>query len=73
MIITDNKKAQTFDGQGLIDVITKEVNNMSSLALSFNEVNFTPVQQDNQFCQTVNFLGGTRMGVNPKWFNVQAW
>lgn len=26
-----------------------------------------------QFCQTINFLGGTRMGVNPKWFNTQAW
>ena len=46
MIITDNKKAQNLDGTGLIDVITKEVNNMSSLALSFNEVNFTPVQQN---------------------------
>ena len=46
MIITDNKKAQNLDGTGLIDVITEEVNNMSSLALSFNEVNFTPVQQN---------------------------
>ena len=46
MIITDNKKAQNLDGTGLIDVITEEVNNMTSLALSFNEVNFTPVQQN---------------------------
>ena len=31
MIITDNKKAQTFDGQGLIDVITQDVNNMTNI------------------------------------------
>ena len=31
MIITDNKKARTLDGKGLIDVITKEVNNMSNI------------------------------------------
>ena len=31
MITTDNKKAQTFDGQGLIGVITMEVNNMSNI------------------------------------------
>lgn len=56
MIITDNKKAQTLDGAGLIDVITKEVNNMTSLALSFNEVNFTPVQQDGQIWLTAGEL-----------------
>ena len=48
MIITDNKKAQNFGRSGLIGVITKEVNNMNSLALSFNEVNFSPVQQNGQ-------------------------
>ena len=58
MIIIDNKKAQTFDGKGLIDVITKEVNNMSSLALSFNEVNFTPVQQNGQIWLTASELAG---------------
>ena len=56
MIITDNKKARTLDGKGLIDVITKEVNNMSSLALSFNEVNFTPVQQNGQIWLTATEL-----------------
>ena len=56
MIITDNKKAQNLDGTGLIDVITKEVNNMSSLALSFNEVNFTPVQQNGQIWLTATEL-----------------
>ena len=48
MIITDNKKAQTFDGKGLIEVKSQRAINMSSLALSFNEVNFTPVQQNGQ-------------------------
>lgn len=56
MIITDNKKAQTLDGTGLIEVITKRVNNMSSLALSFNEVNFTPVQQNGQIWLTAGEL-----------------
>ena len=47
MIITDNKKPLTIlADQGALNVVTKEVNNMSSLALSFNEVNFTPVQQN---------------------------
>jgi len=56
MIIIDNKKAQNFGRSGLIEVITKEVNNMSSLALSFNEVNFTPVQQDSQIWLTATEL-----------------
>ena len=56
MIIIDNKKAQNFGRSGLIEVITKEVNNMSSLALSFNEVNFTPVQQDGQIWLTATEL-----------------
>jgi len=56
MIIIDNKKAQNFGRSGLIEVITKEVNNMSSLALSFNEVNFTPVQQDSQIWLTATKL-----------------
>lgn len=56
MIITDNKKAQTFDGQGLIDVNNFRKVNMSSLALSFNEVNFTPVQQNGQIWLTATDL-----------------
>ena len=56
MIITDNKKAQTFDGQGLIDVNNFRKVNMSSLALSFNEVNFTPVQQNGQIWLTATEL-----------------
>ena len=44
----DNKKPLHLGGLGVLNVITKEVNNMSSLALSFNEVNFTPVQQNGQ-------------------------
>ncbi len=26
-----------------------------------------------QYCRTINFSTGVRMGVNPKWFNVPAW
>ena len=26
-----------------------------------------------QYCRTINFLGGHRMGVNPKWFNAPIW
>lgn len=48
MITTDNKKPLNLAGLGVLNVITKEVDNMSSLALSFNEVNFTPVQQNGQ-------------------------
>lgn len=44
---TDNKKAQTFDGKGF-SVVNKGILTMSSLALSFNEVNFSPVQQGGQ-------------------------
>lgn len=56
MIITDNKKAQTFDGKGLIEVKSQRAINMSSLALSFNEVNFTPVQQNGQIWLTATEL-----------------
>ena len=45
----DNKKAQNFStSKGLIGVNNLRKVNMSSLALSFNEVNFTPVQQNGQ-------------------------
>ena len=47
MKLTDNKKAQTFDGKGF-SVVNKGILTMSSLALSFNEVNFSPVQQGGQ-------------------------
>ena len=56
MIITDNKKAQTFDGKGLIGVNNLRKVNMSSLALSFNEVNFTPVHRDGQIWLTATEL-----------------
>lgn len=57
MIITDNKKPLTIlADQGALNVVTKEVNNMSSLALSFNEVNFTPVQQNGQIWLTASEL-----------------
>ena len=56
MITTDNKKPLNLAGLGVLNVITKEVNNMSSLALSFNEVNFTPVQQNGQIWLTATEL-----------------
>lgn len=56
MIIIDNKKAQTLDGEGLIDVNNLRKVNMSSLALNFNEVNFTPVQQNGQIWLTAGEL-----------------
>ena len=42
---TDNKKAHRLENKGLI-AVNKGILTMSSLALSFNEVNFTPVQQN---------------------------
>ncbi len=53
---TGNKKPLHLGGLGALNVITKEVNNMSSLALSFNEVNFTPVQQEGQIWLTATEL-----------------
>jgi len=26
-----------------------------------------------QYCRTINFLDGHRMGANPKWFDASAW
>ena len=47
MNLTDNKKALNLDGTGFDVVENYEVYQlMTSLALSFNEVNFSPVQQD---------------------------
>jgi len=53
---TDNKKAHRLENKGLI-AVNKGILTMSSLALSFNEVNFTPVQQDNQAWITSRELG----------------
>lgn len=52
----DNKKAQNFGRSGLIAVNTKEVINMNTLTLSFNNVNFSPVQHDGQIWLTANEL-----------------
>ncbi|MDN5511166.1 MAG: KilA-N domain-containing protein [Acinetobacter sp.] len=40
---TNNKKAQTFDGKGLIDVITKEVNNMNIIQQNLLNPNTQPL------------------------------
>lgn len=56
MIIIDNKKAQNFGRSGLIEVKSQRAINMSSLALSFNEVNFTSVQQNSQIQLTATEL-----------------
>ena len=53
---TDNKKAHRLENKGLI-AVNKGILTMSSLALSFNDVNFTPVQQDNQAWITSRELG----------------
>ncbi len=47
MKLTDNKKAHRLENKGLI-AVNKGILTMSSLALSFNEVNFSPVQQGGQ-------------------------
>lgn len=52
---TDNKKARSLENKGLI-AVNKGILTMSSLALSFNEVNFSPVQQDNQIWLTATEL-----------------
>lgn len=56
MIILDNKKAQDFGEQGLIDVNNIGKSTMTSLALSFNDVNFTPVQHEQQIWLTASEL-----------------
>lgn len=45
---TGNKKALNFGRLGLIEVKTHRVFNMTSLTLSFNDVNFSPIQHDQQ-------------------------
>lgn len=52
---TDNKKARSLENKGLI-AVNKGILTMSSLALSFNEVNFSPVQQDGQIWLTASEL-----------------
>ena len=56
MIILDNKKAHDLGGQGLIDVNNIGKSTMTSLALSFNEVNFSPVQHEQQIWLTASEL-----------------
>lgn len=57
MIITDNKKAPESWRMRSLIAVNKGILTMSSLALSFNDVNFTPVQQDNQAWITSRELG----------------
>ena len=54
---TDNKKAHQILADRGFNVVNKGILTMSSLALSFNDVNFTPVQQDNQAWITSRELG----------------
>lgn len=57
MIITGNKKAHSIlADKGLIVVNNMRKLTMTSLALSFNEVNFTPVQQNGQIWLTAGEL-----------------
>lgn len=49
MKLIDNKKAHDLGGQGLIECQIKEINMTPNiLALSFNDVNFSPVQANGQ-------------------------
>lgn len=52
---TDNKKARSLENKGLI-AVNKGILTMSSLALSFNEVNFSPVEQNGQIWLTATEL-----------------
>lgn len=52
---TDNKKAHRLENKGLI-AVNKGILTMSSLALSFNEVNFSPVERDGQIWLTAGEL-----------------
>ncbi len=58
MKTTDNKKAHDLGGQGLIDCQHKGESTVTTLALSFNDVNFSPVQQDGQIWLTASELAG---------------
>nr|WP_010116630.1 BRO family protein [Acinetobacter sp. P8-3-8] len=51
----DNKKAHRLENKGLI-AVNKGILTMSSLALSFNEVNFSPVERDGQIWLTAGEL-----------------
>lgn len=53
---TDNKKARSLENKGLI-AVNKGILTMSSLALSFNEVNFSPVEQNGQIWIASRELG----------------
>ncbi len=55
MKLTDNKKAHRLENKGLI-AVNKGILTMSSLALSFNEVNFSPVERDGQIWLTAGEL-----------------
>lgn len=52
---TDNKKAHRLENKGLI-AVNKGILTMSSLALSFNEVNFSSVEQNGQIWLTATEL-----------------
>ena len=55
--INRHKKAPESWRMRSFSVVNKGISTMSSLALSFNDVNFTPVQQDNQAWITSRELG----------------
>lgn len=65
-----NKKDMMYYSKYVIDsnVMAREV----SIELDFRTKQGRPLID--QFCQTISFAGGVQFtGVNPKWFNAQAW
>lgn len=65
-----NKKDMMYYSKYVIDsnVMAREV----SISLDFRTKQGRPLID--QFCQTISFAGGVQFtGVNPKWFNAQAW
>lgn len=65
-----NKKDMMYYSKYVIDsnVMARKV----SISLDFRTKQGRPLID--QFCQTISFTGGVQFtGVNPKWFNAQAW
>jgi len=65
--IGNKKPLNILTDTGAFNVITKEVNNMSSLALSFNEVNFEATTYQNEV-----WLGSTQIGLALQYANPET-
>nr|WP_314137615.1 BRO family protein [Acinetobacter lwoffii] len=76
MKLTDNKKAPESCRMRSFSVVNKGILTMSSLALSFNDVNFSPVQHDGQIwlsaSELANALGYARSDAVSKIYDRNA-